>query len=506
MEYPASPSTSSTSSLSAPASPAASLHPPPPPTLSRLIQHFATAKQSLSSASYVSRASELVGSSRILVEEIAILNARNVYLRRGVAEGVGVLAEVKTQIDAAGEAAGEEFREVLEGLDRADLRLQRTLDGLRATLVHSSLQKELDHGNPLEETSQELYSDDRVSTTDEASQAQPRSTLYDFLDPAPHLNLRTSLRADIDAFHASRDDLHRSIELFSTSLLTINTTLARGDDDKVPEKRTLYDTEPPPTVRVLFEGIEEHAGALAELLQGLVNHYDLCVSALKHVEGGGEAARDAVQPTGLGGSNDGEQVEESLFLRKKPLPIDDEEWQDMLAVLERDAAELEDVVAEISDRAAEQESLHDQLFGMVKKSRNRDAILRETVTMLREMRELLLPSHLHALRTFTAEWDRLRSSMASKTTELLDLAASNEAFIAAYAELLNEIERREGVKREMRVVAEEATKELRRLSELDKVARRKFVEGFGGNLPRGIWDGDMEGERGVRWEVKEVRM
>lgn len=501
MEYPDSPSNSSASSFSAPPSPAASLHPPPPPTLSRLIQHFATAKQSLASASYVSRASELVGSSRALVEEIAILNARNEYLHRGVEEGVGVLAEVKIQIEEAGHTASDDFHEIVAGLDRADTRLQRTLDALKGTLVHAALQKKSSSNNPLEETSQELYDDYKRTPTDSQDGGQRQKTLYDFLDPTPHLNLRASLRADIDAFHASHDDLEHSLELFSTSLHTIHTTLAQAADDTMPEKRTLYDTEPPPTVRALFEGIEDHATALAELLQGLVSHYDLCVSALKHIEGGGQAARDAIHPTDL---NSSEKIEESLFLRKTPLPIDSEEWRDMLAVLERDASELSDVVAEISDRAGEQEKLHEQLFTLANTSRLHDTNLREALTMLREMRELLLPSHLHSLRTFTTSWSRLQASMSGKTTELLALAASNEAFVAAYAELLSEIERREGVKREMRVVAEGARVELRRLSEADRVARRAFVEGFGGNLPRGIWDGEGEGEGGIRWEVREI--
>jgi autophagy-related protein 17 len=213
------------------------------------------------------------------------------------------------------------------------------------------------------------------------------------------------------------------------------------------------------------------------------------VNALKHTEGGGEAAKQAVQLES-DPKADNEPVEESLYLRKAPLPISDDERTEMLAVLERDASELDEVVTEIRDRNTEQETLFSHLAHMAKGSRKHDTILREALVMLQEMRSLHLPSHLHALSTFQADWIRLRASMQSKTDSLLELATSNEGFIHAYVELLKEVQRRDAVRERIQEIEVKARKEIARLEEGDERARREFVETFGGSLPRGIWDGE----------------
>jgi autophagy-related protein 17 len=451
-----------------------SFPPKPPPSLQRLIQHYASAKQALSSTQYVWRANQLVTSARDLIEEIAVLNARNEYLCKGAEGQVDILYDVKAGLEKRDDEVGDDFQTVVEDLDRANGRLQTTLNRLRETIWKASLRGD----------------NAPAPASNAVDSANVKKTLYDFVDASAHDDLLASLRADIDSYHASHNDFTHSLGTFDNSIKTIGATLSRQPQVDFAEKRTLYDAEPPPTIRDQFEGIEEHAGAMAELLQGLVKHFDLCVSALKHTEGGGQAAKQVA--TVDGNDEQGPKaVEESLYLRKIPLPISDEERQEMLIVLERDAAELEDVTVEIRDRHTEQETLHSQLLQLAAASRERDTILREVMTMLREMRDLHLHSHLHALQTFEAEWSRIRESMTSKTATLLELASSNEGFIQAYAELLKEVQRRDVVKQKMSAVADKARKELQRLRDGDEQARREFMEEFGGSLPKGIWDGEL---------------
>ncbi|KAK5170329.1 Autophagy- protein 17 [Saxophila tyrrhenica] len=498
---PSSPSSvaSSSSSTSSPASPTATLPPTQLPTLDGLVQHFADAKQALSSTQYVYRATQLVTSSRTLVEEIATLNARNAYLRRGVQDEVEVLAEVSGDVEAAGDEISEEFDEMVQGLDRANARLQQTLEGLRGRVVESKLARRDESTSDEEAVDEERDESGSDGEQTKGTAHSKQKTLLDFIDPTPHETLQTSVRADIDAFHVSNTDFSSSLSTFHSTLQTLNTTLHDHCSPTPPEKRTLYDTDPPPTARALFTGIEDHATAMAQLLQGLVQHYDLCVSALKHTEGGGEAAREAAN-TEQGGGEGG--VDESLYLRKHPIPISPHDRNEMLSVLEHDAAELPDVLSELRDRNGEQDVLYERLLETAKISRNHAAGLREAVHMLHSIREIQLPAHLHALHTHRSCWARLHASMDEKQSSLLELGASNEAFIVAYAELLKEVERRESVRGQMEAVARKARRELRRLEEGDRRAREEFVEAFGGSLPNGLWDGEGGGE--VR-EVREVR-
>jgi autophagy-related protein 17 len=245
----------------------------------------------------------------------------------------------------------------------------------------------------------------------------------------------------------------------------------------------------------------DHATAMASLLGSLVRHYDLSVTALKHTEGGGEAAKRAVQQVG-DDQADAVAMEESLYLKTHREPISEEERNEMLAVLENDAEEVEDVVSELRDRNREQEDLFSQLSEHARSAKQTDARLREILAMLREMRDLHLPAHLDALRAFRQSWQRIRDSILDKTDDLLGLAASNESFLGAYARLLEEVERREGVQGQMRKVAEKANRELRRLWGKDREERKGFLEEFGAFLPQGIWARAEEG--GGLWEFREV--
>lgn len=480
-------------------SPTAPLSPAPPPTLARLINHFLSAKRSLNSTSFVYRANELVTTSRALVEEISILNARNSYSTRGVQESVDVLVNIKDGIARDGEAMGGEFVQVISRLDAANERLEATLADLKGTSVDSSLQKGAREVEEVEVDDGDLAGvDPKVESF--IGDNEEQKTLFTFIDASKHELLQSSLRKDIDDYNPSCRDLDHTLDNFADSLQTISSLLHHDTDTRIPNKSPLYNPTPLP-IPDLFNNMVEHATAMASLLGGLVRHYDLSVTALKHTEGGGEAAKRALQqanddPAGAA------TMEESLYLTTRREPISDEERSEMLAVLENDAEEVEDVVSELRDRNREQEDLFSQLSEHARTAKQADARLREILTMLHEMRDLHLPAHMHAVRTFRQSWYRIRDSILDKTDDLLGLAASNESFLAAYAQLLEEVERRKGVQGQMRKVAEKANRDLRRLWEKDREEREGFLEEFGAFLPQGIWA--RADEKGELWEVREV--
>jgi autophagy-related protein 17 len=440
----------------------------------------------LTATTHVYRTNELVMSSRQLIEELAILTAKNAYARRALDHQVAILNALHHCLVDAGGKVSDEFDATIADLDKAHARLDKTLVLLKKTIVS-----------------------DRQDLGGEVSNEDAK-TLFDFIDESTHETLLTDLRALIDSYNDARSDLNADLSNFSTTLQTTSDKLASSNVGLLPapqpNKPSIYDA-PPPSIPQLFRHMEEHATEMASLLENLVNHYDLCVTALKHTEGGGEAARAAIQqqsaedlkPTSTPGSED------SLYhtTTAAATPLSPAERTEMLAVLTKDAAEVDDVVTEIRDRATEVADLSALLSATVRRSRQHRACLAEILAHLRLLRATI-PARLDAAARFRDHWTAVRADMRAKTGELEGLAVFYERFAAGYGKLLREVERRQASEAAQRRIAEKARKELGKLFEADRRARAEFMEDVGVFLPRdlGVWYGLEDG--GVRWEVGVV--
>lgn len=481
------------------------------PSLQRLTLHLVNAKRSLSTTQHVFHANELVTSSRSLVEEIAVLNARNEHAARAAKEGVKVLEDVKWGIEKQGDDAESDFTRVIEGLDDANGRLMATLERLSGTIVDASLQRHPEQDMPNAEDGLE-----EVDGSGEGQQSEGREeTLLSFIDTSKHETVQSALRIQIDDFNAAREDLSNSLDTFAKDIYVLHSLLSPPPSSPGPPellRPALYD-EPAPTVPQLFHSITDNAGAMAGLLQSLVTHYDLCVSALKHTEGGGQAARQAVEQQRKTNSPSAskdedalpkskEQLEESLYRKDHASPISTDERREMLRVLEHDSEEVEDVVSELGEHARDLESAFDKLSGRARIARERDKTLHHVVTMLHEMQTIHLPSHLHSLHTFSADWTRIRSTIGSSTLQLSDLTDFYAEFFEGYKKLLREIERRSAAESQMRRIADKAEREIGRVREADEKARKTFMDEVGSVLPGDLWPSLHRESR--RWEVVEV--
>ncbi|EMC93855.1 hypothetical protein BAUCODRAFT_75053 [Baudoinia panamericana UAMH 10762] len=462
----------------------ASASPSPPPSqeasfhgvisLEHLVRHFVTAKKSLSSTTHVWRANELVTSSRTLIEEIAVLNARNAFARKGVDDQIDILYTLKHGVAQVGEVAADEFQATIASLDKANDRLQESLSKLRQTIVHASLQR---------------------------TQQGANKTLYDFIDETRHEDITDAIRTLIDSFDTAKSELDSTVSIFDDSIRVILDTLQEGNPaNSGPQaKHTLYD-EPPPSVPQLFRGLEEHAAEMASLLESLVSHYDLCVSALKHTEGGGEAAKLAIQGQELPKSVSGKE-EDSLYRKTAPEPISETERNDMLRVLKSDAAQVEEVTAEMKDHTEAMESQYNFLLMHTSNARSTHRALRAAVHQLHNI-ETAIPSHLAASHALRETWHDIRASIETRSQELASLTEFYDGFMRSYASLLREVDRRKAAEENMRKLAARAQRELDRLYEADREAREEFMAEVDQSLPGDIWPGAWAGGR--RWVVKSV--
>ncbi|KAK5111726.1 hypothetical protein LTR85_011771 [Meristemomyces frigidus] len=494
-------SSSDSSSVPSPsprASPEASLH-HEPPNLEQLVLHFVGAKRSLAATSHVWRANELVTSSRGLIEEVAVLGARNSFARGGVDEQLDTLHAIRDGVADVGEDAAAEFAETLAKLDGAHARLEETLEALRRTVVDASLQR---RGSPPAAQEDDEREGERQEDASNSPEARQQKALYHFINESTHKEILSSLRALVDSYGEAQKELRNDLSNFDDSLRSISDVLAEGTvtGSGPQDKRTIYDEPAPPTSQ-LFRGMEDHAAEMAKLLESLVRHYDLCVTALKHTEGGGEAAKMAVQAEHLSANNSA-GAEESLYRKTVPdQPMSHSERIQMLDIVESDAQELEDVVADIKDHGADIEGMYEQLVRHALTARATHKGLRAALAHLHDIKAAL-PRHVAVSRAFRVSWDSMRLDIRDKTDDLSNLATFYEEFLACYGNVLREVERRRGAETQMRKLAGKAQRELDRMYEADREAREEFTDEVRHCLPRDLWPG--VGEAGVRWVVSRT--
>ncbi len=476
-----------------------SLSPSPPtgpPTLQQLVDHFVAAKRALATTAQVVRANEIVTEARAALEENAILNAKNGFARTCVREQVRSLEAVRVGIGKVGDEGEEEFqvravivsesflryiassckasyisdlcmKTVLRALDTADARLKSTLNTLRSTLTHPSL-------NP----------------------SAPPQALYTFVDERAIADVTAALHSSIDAYKAASDSLADSISSLDGILASLKSCLTAVPSSL--ERDTV--TALPAHLRDL----EDHATEMADLLQALVRHYDLCVSALKHTEGGGEAVAQATE----GDADAAADVPVANPAADGAPPMSDEERAEMLAVLDKDAAEVEDVVTEIKERGAEMEAVVESVAAHRAQVREEHAgllsILRQLSKAAKDIRV-----YVSAAVDFLGQWESEKGKIRDNLEELEGLRDFYEGFLGAYDGLIVEIGRRRNVQSRMRRILQDAMTKIDKLYQGKQCAifrkstlthdrkedvdeREAFKADQGEYLPSDIWPGLTE--------------
>lgn len=445
------------------------------PQLETLITHLVAAKRSLSSIYHVSRAHEIVNTARSALEESVVVSARTGFLRRGQKNQIRLLYNVRTEIDNISQRGRAEFASVLQELDTADDRLRRTLDKLRQTVVHPTFRPEGE---------------------------EPKS-LHDFVDERGVDELQTVLKGAIDRTNDAQAQLDSSSQAFDEELRSLQYALGkyRTAMELVSSRSSLSTSSPaasdgallsPSAIPAMLRSLESHAQEMADLLESLVHHFDRCVTAVKHTEGGGAAARSITgdMPAGINvplenDPQDGVEANGNDLVD----PMTDSDYHEMLSVLTKDAAEAEDVVLEIQERIGEMESIVENVLAQ------RDGLVQichattDVFEHLSTLASTRLPEFIAQAHTFTQIWhdehERIRAGMA----DLSDLRSLYTGFLDAYDGLIIEVSRRKHVRQGVERVLRDTRAKLDQLYEEDATSREAFRVEQGDYLPSDIWPG-----------------
>ncbi|RDW76774.1 autophagy-related protein 17 [Aspergillus mulundensis] len=454
-------------------------HETSPPTLETLISHLVAAKRSLSSINHVWRANEIVTAARLTLEDSVVVSARTGFLRGGLNNQLRLLYNVRAEVEEISLRGRSEFAGALKSLDAADARLRKTLGLLRETIVHASFRPEGE---------------------------QPKS-LHDFVDERGVEELHSTLKNSIDRTNTAQAELDSSNHAFDDELQSIKQALgtyrattklasSRGSvsssGSQSGSSSSLSSLSSMPS---MVHSLEMHAQEMANLLESLVRHFDLCVTAVKHTEGGGAAAQSITgdMPAEVMGSHPGPgpNIEEDINANlNAPLdPLSDSEYREMVNVIINDAAEAEDVVMEIQDRIGEMESVLETL------TVQRDSFAaiynatKEVFAHLSSLASTRLPGYIAQAHAFTAVWNDEHDRIKSGLADLSDLSSLYDGFLDAYDGLIIEVARRRHVRHRVEKILRDARNKLDVLYEEDVHARETFRVEQGDFLPSDIWPG-----------------
>lgn len=418
-----------------------------------------------------------------------VVSARTGFLRRGQKNQIRLLYNVRAEVENISHRGRAEFASVLKELDAADERLKQTLDKLRETVVHPAFRPE----------------------------GEEPKTLHDFVDERGVEELETMLKGAIDRTKAAQAQLDSSSDAFDDELRSLQQALGRyrsAMELASSRSSTSMSTSSPgasnaalsspSSIPTMLRSLESHAQEMADLLESLVHHFDRCVTAVKHTEGGGAAARSITgdMPTGVNvGVQVGNDIQEGGDTNvNDPLePMTEQDYQEMLEVINKDAAEAEDVVLEIQDRIAEMESILENVLAQ------RDATVAvynattEIFEHLSSLASTRLPEFIAQAHTFTRIWNEEHERIRAGMADLYDLRSLYVGFLDAYDGLILEVSRRRHVRQGVERILREARAKLDQLYEEDVNAREAFRVEQGDYLPSDIWPGVGRGPMKVKF-------
>lgn len=440
-------------------SPTQSLHATSPPSsVNTLVSYLVASKRSLGSIHLVHRATTILSEARASVESTTALLAKTTYLRRSLTSQLKLLRTIQFELETAAQGIQQEFQAVIKELDETGARLLESINLLRQTKVEEAFR-----------------------TSSDFQDVGGKETLHDFVDDTGVENIRQAMEVAIDSVQNSQHEMNQSIQTLEEDLQSINEVLNNREETSETESELQQ-----PSITDILPLLESHAREMAQGLESLVRHFDLCVTAIKHTEGGGEAVVQTMNA-------DAEDLPEAVGMGMDELqapaqPMNEEERLEMLQVLENDAAEVDEVVMEIQDRHAEMEVHLDKISQWRERQENAYADVATAFRLLDKISGRL-SSYVAETARHAARWNEEKAKIEDGIGGMEELCSYYANFLHAYDGLIVEVARRRAVKKQMERVVSDAHAQLEQLYEQDRKLRIDFKTDLGEYLPSDIWDG-----------------
>ena len=344
---------------------------------------------------------------------------------------------------------------MVRDLDEAEGRLRETLDRLRETIVEAKLRPEGEEGRSL------------LSFVDEGSVEESMK----------------GTRAVVEGAGGEVAKFERACGEFEGRVGRARDALFREDSQKNKDGSELGKRRGMVRQSVLPEILHEmdgHAREMALNLESLVTHFDLCVIAIKHVEGGSDAALKVA----------GGDLPDGVDITQETKPLSEEDIARMMAVLEEDAGQVEDVILEIKQHIVAMEALDERVQTHAASLAQELADMTGAFKLLEEIGQRL-PAYISQSQIFLIQLEDQKAKMSERLEEHEGLREFYDGFVQAYDNLLIEIGRRKALEVRMEKEVETAMKRIEKLYDDDLEEREVFKNEQGDFLPVDIWPGLM---------------
>jgi autophagy-related protein 17 len=436
------------------------------------VSYLVASKRSLGSIHLVHRATTILSDARASVESTTALLAKATFLRRSLTSQVRILRGVQFELESAAQGVQQEFQAIIQELDDTGARLLQCIDFLKQTKIEEAFQPTVpEHGD--------------------SADSADKQTLHDFVDDNGVESIKQAMRVAIDNVQNDQRDMNRSIQALEDDLQSINEALSGNKEGETSVTESSSEIQQL-TVSTILSLLEQHAKEMAQGLESLVKHFDLCVTAIKHTEGGGEAV--VLRTMDTEGDADAQDLPEAMGigmaeLRAAPAqPMNEDERVEMLQVLENDAAEVDEVVMELQDRTAEMELL---LERVVRWRERQESVYADVATAFRLLEKISgrLSGYVAETARHATRWREEKAKIEDGIGGMEELCNYYANFLHAYDGLIVEVERRRAARAQMERVVATARDQIEQLYEHDRQLRLDFKDNLGEFLPSDIWTG-----------------
>lgn len=248
-------------------------------------------------------------------------------------------------------------------------------------------------------------------------------TLQDFVDLDQIEAMRGYIRTCIDAVNRADGEISETIAILETQSRNVANAME-------PRQEVKYIRLSNHMVASTFLSIEERASDMAESLQSLINHYDLCVTAVRNTEGAGEAVAAEL-----------DESDRNLERKKDEPQMSDAERAELLKVIQTDAEEVDDVVNEINKLATEVESQVEQIDEHLKAVTVDSSNISSAMQLLGAF-SARMSSCVSAGSTFLRIWAEQLENIQEKLPEMKMADHAFRSYLEGYRRMVSELDRR----------------------------------------------------------------
>ena len=444
-------------------------HPSPSASLpiDTLVNHLLAAKRSLSSMTLVLHGHNLANSARTAHESHTILASNVAFLHAALLDQISLLSRLRGSLQHTYTWADRDFRRLVRQMDEQNAELGGTMDMLNATAVQKELRPE----------------------------GSEEKTLGDFLDGEKVGALQMGLKKSVDELQGIQQSFDSDLLRFDDDVRALKKILA-----EVPSLDAVEEDEANMAERLA--SLIEHSSHMGQLLASLTKHFDMCVTAIRTTEGAAALARRKAAEVTQSQGPDGVSISGVIAEQEENVsdlePKTAKDRAEMLKVVVQDAAEVDDVVAEIQDRLADMENESSALAEYTRTSNAAYLSVLSAFALLSSIEERI-ETYIASETDFLHRWDLEREIVHNNLEEMKSLRLFYERYSGAYNSLLLEVERRRAVDERVKGIWKKAQDSVDRILREDEEMREGFRADVGEYIPTDLWDG--LGERVRRWKV-----